>query len=75
MKRWWVVADRPQDALAIVDGLDEDAMPIYFGWSATVTPVLIAWAPDFDGEEVCIDEQPYETETTVEAWRVEVVGA
>lgn len=72
LDRWWVVADSPADALAAVVDVDADLLPDYFGWTVTIEPVLIAWAEEYNGEETVIDEQRYETDATVRAWRIVV---
>lgn len=74
LDKWWVVADSPPDALkAVADVGTTDLFPRYSGWKVTVEPVLIAWSENYNGEEVCIDEQPYDTEATTEAWRITLV--
>lgn len=74
--RWWIVADRPQDALALIDSLTDDAFPCYFGWKVTVEPCLIQWHHAYDGDEDCIEEVGvYRDEDTIaEAWRVTIEG-
>lgn len=74
--RWWVVADGPAEAINVVKSCDPDMFPNYFGWTAQIKPCLIRWAPDYNGDEVCIDEvSVYDDEDTVaEAWRITVEG-
>lgn len=74
--KWWVVADRPQDAIAAIDSVDPDAMPRYFGWMLLAAPCLIRWSPDYDGDELCIVEGDGsdDEETTAEGWRVWFMG-
>jgi hypothetical protein len=72
--KWWIVADGPQDALAVIDSLTTNAFPCYFGWTVTVQPCLIQWAHDYNGDEVCVEEvSVYRDEDTItEAWRVTI---
>lgn len=72
LEKWWVVADSPADALREAESIADPLFPDYFGWKVTIEPVLIAWSEEYNGHEVEIEEQPYETEATVQAWRIMV---
>lgn len=70
--RWWVVADRADQAMAEVHGCS--AFPEYLGWRAIVEPICISWVDvdDWD-EEHEIKECRYTTDPdAVEAWRITI---
>lgn len=70
-EKWWVVADRADQALAAIYECDSEAFPGYFAWRAIVEPVLIAWVdPEEWDEESEIRECKSDEPWCAEAWRI-----
>lgn len=69
---WWVVADSPEAAIAVVRSTDADVMPDYFGWEATIRPVQICWVdPEDWNEENEIRVAGVDDSDRVNAWQLE----